>query len=205
MKKLTSSKFPLLLRRGTALAGGWFFALALVFAFSLPSCLTVRRIERNCDKFAKVCVTETVVETVYRDTTIFRTDTIRVPLPFRDTVKITDTVRIFNNLAYLPTVRKQFGLIGVDAGVNHSILRVNAWLTDSTILHPLRDTIIINDAISNSTTTNTITLPPEKYVPKFYKFTFWIFIIQLALLAIWTIIKFKAGNLIDKLLPRRKV
>lgn len=179
--------------------------ILLLIAAAGTSCLTVKRIERNCDKFAKVCVTETVKETVYRDTTIFRTDTIRVPLPFRDTVKITDTVRIINNLAYLPTVRKEFGLIGVDAGVNASILKVNAWLTDSTILHPLRDTIIINDAISNTTTVNTITLPPEKFVPKFYKFTFWIFIIELALLAVWLLLKYKAGNLLDKILPRRKL
>lgn len=65
-----------------------------VFLFSLflfSSCLTVRRIERNCDKFAKVCLTEkdTIiitkeVETIYRDTIVeyrIKKDTIYQEVP----------------------------------------------------------------------------------------------------------------------------
>lgn len=142
----------------------------------LNSCLTVNRIQRNCDKFAQICVTGTKTEIQYRDTVIFRTDTLRVPLPVRDTVKITDTVRIFNNLAYLPTVHRRFGLIGVDAGVQKSVLSISAYLTDSTILFPHRDTILIEKAIRDQQTTGTVVIR-EKYIPGFYKFTFWLFII----------------------------
>ena len=151
----------------------------IVPIFLLSSCMTVGRIQRNCDEFAKICVTEKQTWTVYRDTTIFRTDTVKVKLP-ADTVTITDTVRIVNNLAYLPPVHRRFGLIGVDAAVNRSILDVKAYLVDSTILVPFRDTIIIEKAIREEKQT---ALVPVRYIPGFYKFCFYLFVIQ-ALLAV---------------------
>lgn len=158
-----------------------FYLLLFTFYFLLfPSCLTVNRIQRNCDKFAQICITDKHTEIRYRDTVIFRIDTLRVPLPFRDTVKITDTVRIFNNLAFLPTVHRRFGLIGVDAGVSRSLLTVNAYLTDSTILFAHRDTILIENAIKEQTQTNTVVVE-KKYIPGFYKFTFWVFILLIVI------------------------
>ena len=156
---------------------------SITFLFSMlclmwfSSCLTVKKIERNCDKFAKVCVTpvSTVVE--YRDTTIYRADTVFYKLP-ADTVTITDTVLILDNFCQMKTVYKKFGVINVAAGVASSTLRVSAWLTDSTILIPHLDTIFIQDAIQSSTTTQTVTIE-KKYIPKFYKFTFWVVIVQL--------------------------
>ena len=167
----------------------------LVIAAMATSCLTVKRIERNCDLFAKVCITESQTQTVYRDTTIYRTDTLLVPLPYRDTVKITDTVQIINNLAYLPTIHKRFGLIGVDAGVNRSILNVSAYLTDSTILYPHIDTVFLENAITDTNTTNTVVVE-KRHVPKFFRFTFWLFIIQVIVLAVWLIVKYKLISLL---------
>lgn len=149
--------------------------ILIVLAFLFSGCLTVNRIHRNCDKFAQVCITETEKVIVYRDTVIYRNDTILVQLP-RDTVKIIDTVRIINNRAYLPPVYKQFGLIGVDASVIASVLKINAYLTDSTILQPLRDTIVLKDAVKDQVITNTVTIE-KRHIPKFYKFTFWFFIV----------------------------
>lgn len=140
------------------------------------SCLTVDRIQRNCDKFAKICTVGTVTKTVYRDTTIFLTDTIKIKLP-ADTVRITDTVRIVNNLAYLPTIYKSFGLIGVKAGVNRSVLSVTAWLKDSTILQAHSDTVTIKNAIRETGTTTTLEPVIVEVIPGFYRFTFWFFII----------------------------
>lgn len=160
-----------------------FYFVLLLF---LSGCMTVGRIQRNCDEFVKVCGTETQAWTEYRDTTIYRTDTIRIKLP-ADTVRITDTIRIVNNLAYLPTVHKRFGLIGVDAGVNRSILNVNAYLKDSTILHARTDTIFIEKAIKEE---KERILVPVKYIPGFYKFTFWLFIAQVLLLVFWIVRKF---------------
>lgn len=167
----------------------------------LSSCLTVGKIQRNCDKFAQICVTEkeTVVE--YRDTTIFRTDTIHVPVPYRDTVKITDTVRIINNLAWLPPVHKTFGIIGIDASVTRSILNINAYLTDSTILYTNQDTIILENVIKDQETTQTVTV---KYVPKFYRILLWIFIVQILAAIGWFGLRTKIGNLVDRLIHKNE-
>lgn len=158
-----------------------YLSLFTFYFLLFPSCLTISRIQRNCDKFAQICVTEKETVTVYRDTTIFRTDTIRVPLPYRDTVKIIDTVQIINNLAWLPPVHKKIGIIGVNASVARSILNINAYLTDSTVLHTRRDTITLEKVIKEKAETKTV---PVRFIPDFYKFTFWFFFLQVTVLII---------------------
>jgi hypothetical protein len=155
------------------------------------SCLTVKKIERNCDKFAKVCVTETTTQTLWRDTTIyvdkaFYIDTtIFVPIPgFKDSVRIRDSVVVRDNYAYMKSIHVEKGIIAVDASVNRSVFSVDAYLTDSTILYHFQDTLNYQDsltiynAIRERTTTSTVVLPPVKYIPKLYKITFWIVILQ---------------------------
>ena len=146
-------------------------------------CLTVNRIQKNCDKFAKIC-TVNQIEIVYRDTTIYRTDTIRVPLP-KDTVKITDTIQVINNVAWLPPVHKQIGIIGVDASVEWSLLNINAYLTDSTLLHTHKDTIVLEKVIKEQSETKIV---KQKYTPRFYKIWFWIGLIAIILL-VWPYFK----------------
>ena len=145
--------------------------------FALTSCLTVSRIERNCDKFAQICTTGSETITVKKDTTIYTTDTIIFQLP-ADTVKLTDTIKVINNKAFLSPVNKEFGLIGVTAWANFNVLNVRAWLRDSTILIPHRDTILIPGAITTTTATNTV-IVREKFIPKLYKLALWIIIIQI--------------------------
>jgi len=168
------------------------YLILLIFISSLTSCLTVKRIEKNCDKFAKVCITETVKEIQYRDTTIYIDKLIPVKLP-KDTVKVTDTLRIVNNQVNLNKIHKRFGTIAVDVSVTNSILNVNAYLIDSTILVRVKDTVYIEKAISEATTTNNITLPPVKYIPKFYKFTFWIFMAEMLGVLLWVVWQIKGG------------
>ena len=155
------------------------------------SCMTTGMIERNCDKFLKVCTIETVKETILRDTTIYRNDTIEVELP-SDTVEILETVTIRENLAYLPTTHKEFGIIGVDAGVDKSELHVIAYIIDSTFLYPVHDTIFLEGVIKEVVITNVV---PEKYIPGFYKFTFYlfiiVFIIGLVIVVVWIVTKQK--------------
>lgn len=184
--------------------------LILAFVlFGFSSCLTVGKIQRNCDKFAKVCITssqtETVTEIIYRDTTIIITDTVAVFLP-PDTVRITETVEVINNKANLPPIYRQYGLIGVNASVYNSVLNVAAWLTDSTILQPRIDTVLINNAIKQQNTATrinkTITLPPVKYVTGFYKFTAWVFYVLVLVIAIYIVSRIysaKFTTLINKL------
>jgi hypothetical protein len=152
------------------------YLLLAIGLWLLASCLTVGRIENNCDKFAKVCVTEQKVTVIVKDSFIYRIDTVIVTLP-KDTVTLYDTITVINGLAQLPKVHKRSGVISVDAWVRNSVLSVYAYLNDSTILVPFRDTITI--PVTTVTTDNTVLQPPVKYIPKFYKFTFWIFIVSL--------------------------
>jgi hypothetical protein len=177
MKKLTFLSFPSFLRRGTASAGGWLAGVVLI-ALLLSSCLTVSRIEKNCDKFAKVCVTESVTKIEYRDTTIYKDRIIEVKLP-NDTVYLTKNVYIKENMCFMDYTRKTFGNIWASAKVENSILDLRAGYVSNIVQVPIHDTIYIERAISNTTTDNTVVLPPEKYIPKFYKFTFWVFIVSL--------------------------
>lgn len=131
--------------------------IIVLLLFFLSSCMTVKRIKKNCDKFVPICVVEKEVVTTisYRDTIIYKLDTVFVPLP-KDTVTLIKTVTVReDNLAYLAEVHKEFGLIGVDASVYRSILRVNAYLNDSTILYVEPDTVYLEKAIKIELTEDT--------------------------------------------------
>lgn len=161
----------------------------LLVCVLFTSCLTVKRIEKNCDKFAAVCVTETVVRVEYRDTTIYKDRIIEVKLP-NDTVYITKPVYVQDGKCFMDYTRKTFGNIWASAKVDNSILDLKAGYVSNIIQVPIHDTIYIDNAISSTTTDNTVTLPPEKYIPGFYKFTFWTFIVLLVLGIGYVIIKF---------------
>jgi len=160
--------------------------------------MTVNRIQRNCDKFAQICITEKETVTIVRDTTIFRTDTVLVQLP-RDTVRLRDTVRIENGVAWLAPLHREFGLISVDASVKASVLSVDAYLNDSTLLYAEPDTVHLPGAIEIKTVTNTV---PVRFVPGFYKFTFWLFWIvvgSIVLVITWWVLR----NFTNVFNPRR--
>lgn len=150
--------------------------IVILLALLFSSCLTVKRIEKNCDKFAQVCVTETITRIEYRDTTIYKDRIIEVKLP-NDTVYISKPVYIQDGKCFMEYTRKTFGNIWASAKVDNSILDLKAGYLNNIIQVPIHDTIYIDNAISNTTTDNTVTLPPVKYIPKFYKFTFWLFIV----------------------------
>lgn len=135
----------------------------LFFSLLLTSCLTVNRIQRNCDKFAAICINEQDQQTSSKDTTIIHRDTVTVWLP-KDSVHIRDSVRIIDNLAYMPRIEKTFGLITASAEVSRSLLDVRAWLNDSSILVPRRDTIKIPGAVRETVKTVTVTKEPGKWM-----------------------------------------
>lgn len=189
-KLFIARNFPSHLRRGAIMLimAGWF----------LTSCLTIGKIQRNCDKFARVCITDSKTTVVYRDTTIFITDTlvvdkiIEVPVPqYKDSVNIRDSVRIVNQYAFFKPVHKENGIIAVDASINYSVLKIDSYLTDSTILYHYQDKLTYEDsvkiagAIKEKTTDNTVVLPPERYVPKIYKITFWLVILAVVAIGVY--------------------
>lgn len=163
--------------------------LILLTLIGLTSCMTVGRIERNCDKFTKVCGTDKVIVTKYRDTTIYRHDTIRVQLP-SDTVRISDTVKVVDGIASMPRIKRKFGVITGEAWVTNSRLGMLAYLNDSTFKTTVHDTITIYDAIQHTNQTNTVTVR-VKFIPKFVKFLAWIGAIALLFSGVFVVIKFK--------------
>lgn len=168
------------------------FIICAIAAMLFSSCLTVRKIERNCDKFAQICVTEKEKVTVYRDTTIFVNKPIEVPVPyFKDSVRIRDSIQIVTvfdtatnqetHYAEMDTTLESFGLISVKAWVTRSKIGVDAWLTDSTFLYNYQDSVKLENAIKDTDTKKTV---PVRYIPGFYKFTFWFFLFQVAALVL---------------------
>jgi hypothetical protein len=175
-------------------------------AWLLSGCLTVGRIQRNCDKFAAVCVQESNTETVFRDTTIFVREPVFVPVPgFKDSLRIRDSMNIIpvfepqtnktTHYAEMEPVHEEFGLIGVDAWVKFSKIGIDAYLTDSAIWYNYEKSLKINNAIREKTTTNTVVLPPERYVPRFHKFTFWLFWAEMAVVVLFFVLRFYSGKL----------
>jgi len=165
-----------------------FILICILFS----SCLTVKRIEKNCDKFAKVCVTESVTKIQYRDTVIYKDRIIKVNLP-KDTVYITKPLYIKNEKCFMDYTYKTFGNIWASAKVDNSILDLKAGYVNNLVQVPIHDTIYIEKAITNTTTDNTVVLPPEKYVSKFSKFTHWWFFICIFAIGVFLTWKIKGS------------
>ena len=158
-------------------------SLILLISVLFSSCLTVKRIERNCDQFAKVCVDyEKIVE--YRDTTIFIHDTISVKLP-ADTVLITDTLIVKDGTINLKMVRRQSGYAIAEAWVNNSRLFVNAYIADSSFLVTRVDTVFLNDVIKDTSQTQNVKI---KSIPSFYSFTYYAFFVMTGLALVYLVI-----------------
>lgn len=153
--------------------------------------------------------TNTVTETKWRDTTIYVKipvyidKIIEVPLPVHDTLKIIEKVYVDKNgQAEMKPVTKKKGIIGADISITNGKLFANLYLTDSTLLHKYKDTLNYEDSLKiynaireTDTNTNTqVVPPPEKYIPKIYKYALWIVILQLILLIAYIVIKWKLGS-----------
>ena len=110
---------------------------------TLSSCLTVKRIQRNCDKFAAVCLTDIENETIVRDT-IVKLAPIRARLPVSD-INLKLTLQVVNGDVNMPLTVYKSGIITVEFSVTGNILNIHSFLNDSTILvQP--DPIIIREA-----------------------------------------------------------
>ncbi|MDH5524540.1 MAG: hypothetical protein OEY01_11190 [Desulfobulbaceae bacterium] len=180
--------------------------IIFIFAWSLTSCLTVNRIQKNCDKFATVCVVPVKTVIQRKDTTIYLERKIPVPIP-GDTVRIEIPVMVKgeNNQ---PVIRPQISIkpiyresehIVLTAKIENNKILAEARLKEGFVIVSIEDTITIKDAIVNTTTENNIIQPPFKFIPKLYKFTFWLFwseMLAIALLVVWKL----KGGVIKKIL-----
>jgi len=158
-------------------------------------------------------VTEIVTETKWRDTTVYVEipvyvdKIIEVPLPVHDTLVIKQKVYInAQGQAEMKSMYKEEGIIGTEVIIKNGVLNARSFLLDSTILYHYKDTltaqdsVTIYDAIKEKTTTTTITLPPEKYVPKFFKLTAWFFVLFVVCCVGYIAMKVKGGFLLQKVI-----
>ena len=158
-----------------------------LIGFLFSSCLTVKRVERNCDLFAKICGTGTTTEIRYKDTTIFIDRIVPVYLP-RDTAHLQGQLTIDTLGAQMQQTIINEGLMTITARVKDSKLTASGYFNRDSIVANIRDSILIKNAIRQSSSKMTVTIR-EKYIPGFYHFTFWFAIIAWTCLLIWLIIK----------------
>lgn len=147
----------------------------LLLLAALQSCLTVRQIERNCDKFAKICLETTRTDTViiHDSTTITKRDTIIEFRIERDTVF---------NAVFLPSIERS--LTSDTSRLSTGLAFSEAFIYNSRLYHTLEsgDTILnirLNNALTEITrlkkeiraseTTNTVTVRKDTQFGKFCK------------------------------------
>ena len=159
----------------------------LLIGILLDSCLTIRRVERNCDLFAKICGAGTTTEIQYKDTTIFINRDIPVYLP-RDTTYLQGQVTIDTLGAQMKQTIINDGMVTITARVKDSKLSASGYINRDSLVANIRDSILIKNAIRQSSSKTTVTIR-EKYIPGFYRFTFWFAIIEWAALLIFGVIK----------------
>jgi len=136
------------------------------------SCLTVRQIERNCDQFYAICVTQETETTTIHDTAwIERRDTIVNYLIERDTVE---------KVTYLPSIERS---VSSDTSyLTTGLASSTAFIWRSQLFHTLEsgDTILnirLNDALTQvnhlhrelSEKTRTVTVREDTSFGKFCK------------------------------------
>ena len=159
----------------------------LLIGFLFSSCLTVKRVERNCDLFAKICGTGTTTEIRYKDTTIFINRDVPVYLP-RDTAYLQRQVSVDTLGAQMQPAIINDGIMTITARIKDSKLTASGYINRDSIVANIRDSILIKNAIRQSSYKTTVTIR-EKYIPGFYRFTFWFAILVWAGLILWIIIK----------------
>ena len=146
-------------------------------------------------------VTQTKTEIIYRDTVV-ELPPIEAKLP-PSFVEITTKLKVIDGKINLPKQVKKDGIITTELWIVDGEAHSRSYLNDSTLLVK-PGPVVLKEAIREEKTTSTSVLPPEKYVPKFYKILLAKDILVLLALATWLAIKYKIGNLLDKVIARKR-
>lgn len=165
------------------------YLIYLLIPILFSSCLTARRIERNCDLFAKVCGSGTTTEIRYRDTIIYLDRKVPVFLP-HDTAQLRGLVSINSSGAQMNRITSSSGIVTVTAEVVDSKLTATGYINRDSIIAQVRDSIKLKNAIRESDSKTIVTIQ-EKVIPGFYKFTFWVFIAELVALLLFGFLRLK--------------
>lgn len=153
-----------------------FFIVVVV----MQSCMTIPRIQRNCDKFLKVCSVEKSTVTVYRDTIvpIQRIIPIHIPESRIDVrgQKITIVRRQGKpDQVKMEPIKQTNGVITIEARIENNVPILNAYLNDSTILYHYQDSIRIANAVRETMQKEKIIV---KKIPALHRTVLWLFIIE---------------------------
>ena len=171
----------------------YLFIVLIIFIFG--SCLTDRKIARNCDRFVKICG-HTQKTTAYKDTTITIDQDVTVPIA-PDPINYSGLVSVINGKAELPEISLKGNLIAADLSIQAGIISYKAYLYKSELPVRLYATITLPGAIRE---TSEITTVHESVIPKIYKIAFWIVITEIVITILWLASKFNLLSLVKKLL-----
>jgi len=163
------------------------------------SCLTVKRIEKNCEKFEKVCVTEieTQTDTIIKTKTVirYRDTTLYIEMPGREIIKevpVYIKAKLANSelsVLKVPYARSYARVI--NSKLKHELIQ-----TDTILLFRLKNALQDKKVLE----TQIISLKEKKVVPvkentKFAGFTIKWFIGSIVLIIVFlTIAFFKYKN-----------
>jgi len=164
----------------------WFiFWMVVVFVILFSSCDPCQRLSRRCPPQVKDSI-------VYKEVLRYRDTTIYVTLP-RDTVFIGPPelkISVVNGQIIMEKVCKSYGIITLYAWIETSQHYVYAYLNDTSYKVTIESSIRLSEYWHERVRTEK-TVVEVKYIPAFYKFTFWFFIAVVVLTAGYVAIKLK--------------
>jgi hypothetical protein len=181
------------------------FAYILILTLIVFGCKTPQIVTKTETIVKRDTVVHVQLEPVYIE------KEVKVPLPYKDTVKADKTLNVKDNKVNLKRKHIEQGIIGVDVVIKDNDASLRAYLLDSSILYIHKDTVIpegwvkLEDVVTEKTVKETI-VKTEKYIPKIYKYAMRFCIILLVVVIIFGLYKFgvlgKIGflkNIITKL------
>jgi hypothetical protein len=107
----------------------------------------------------------------------------------KDTAHLHGVVRINSTGAQMAGITSKKGIVTVTAKMEDSELTATGFVNRDSLMQQIRDSILIRNALRESVTSKTAVVR-EKYIPIFYRFAFWIVIIEIVALILYLLVKF---------------
>ena len=159
----------------------------------LSSCMTVKRIEKNCDLFQKICLTEKDTVFITKEIEVIYRDTIVKYFIKRDTVHWTTPVYIRQGLMNSDLSFLETGLAKSTAQVKSGILKHFLQSGDTTLQlqldNALRDIRVLNTRLEKKQ--RTITVKENSSFAIFALKWFWISFFVILILTLIAVFKNK--------------
>lgn len=161
----------------------------IIISLLLSSCLTVKQIERNCDKFAKVCDVGTS-EVITETQTIILRDTLIYWHPMTQVVERVDTVFIQNEVAWTDMSYLEVELAHSTAWVTGNALKHTLTQKGDSIQLQLKNALERIETLKNTTYSETIPIV-TKYVPLLYKILAAVGCFSVLVIGLWVFMRIR--------------